>query len=399
MNEKTINSEAVKWILEWTKSTVERFGPRLAGSDHCHQASEKIRDDMKTHCDQVDSDDFDIYPGSIFAIPRVCVYSFFVSAILMFISPQSGWLVYTVGFLYILLQFIFLSDLFDPLFPKKRGRNIIGSIEPAETAKRQIILTAHYDSAWVCNYLERLPGLYKATMILTMLMYALFGLLLTLKLFISGTWLSISLAICMGIGFPVIIPMLSYYRTKGTPGAGDNLASVGLILAIGRLKKADRLKHTRLILLGLDAEEIGMRGARRYIGQNLGMLRSLDTEVINIDSLYRLDALTLLSSDRNGLTSLSKGLSDRLAKVGNELGCSFQRKPFPFGGGGTDAGEFALAGLETTSIIGVPWSFSKANNFYHTTRDLVDNIEPRAIEAVGNTVIDYIQRKDQELVE
>ena len=53
----------------------------------------------------------------------------------------------------------------------------------------------------------------------------------------------------------------------------------------------------------------------------------------------------------------------------------------PFGGGGTDAGEFAKAGIPTTSLIAMDTTFKSGFNPYHTRDDHTENINPTVVMA------------------
>ena len=51
----------------------------------------------------------------------------------------------------------------------------------------------------------------------------------------------------------------------------------------------------------------------------------------------------------------------------------------PFGGGSTDAAEFAKVGISALSIIGLDITFTSGEVPYHTSFDTVDRIEPEAV--------------------
>ena len=53
----------------------------------------------------------------------------------------------------------------------------------------------------------------------------------------------------------------------------------------------------------------------------------------------------------------------------------------PLGGGGTDAGEFARAGIPATSLIAMDTTFKSGTNPYHTRDDNTNNIDPKAVLA------------------
>ena len=57
--------------------------------------------------------------------------------------------------------------------------------------------------------------------------------------------------------------------------------------------------------------------------------------------------------------------------------------------GGTDAVSFARAGLPSVTVIGM--SSSEYDFTYHTRNDLVEHIEPQALEHVKNAIADFVK--------
>ena len=53
----------------------------------------------------------------------------------------------------------------------------------------------------------------------------------------------------------------------------------------------------------------------------------------------------------------------------------------PFGGGATDAGEFAKARIPATSLIAMDATFKFGSNPYQTRDDFIENIDPEAVLA------------------
>jgi Zn-dependent M28 family amino/carboxypeptidase len=156
----------------------------------------------------------------------------------------------------------------------------------------------------------------------------------------------------------------------------------------------NRLKNTKLILASLDGEEIGQRGAKAFIRKYRNKLKELDTIVINIDSFYNYKNFTLFTTDRNGTYKLSKKLNRELKDFSDKKGYSIALKPHPFGGGGTDAWRFEAAGVPSVSLIGMSTSLIFKDIYYHSSMDVVSNIEPAAVQAVMDLLLDFIYYRD-----
>ena len=126
-------------------------------------------------------------------------------------------------------------------------------------------------------------------------------------------------------GLAFMIPLFFFISTKISPGAGDNLNSSSIAVHIGGFfaglrKNGTALQHTRLILLSTDAEESGHRGAIEYIRRHKPELLSIPTHVLNIDSVYHLEDLTVLTRDQHGFVPLSKELAGTCVDISAALG-------------------------------------------------------------------------------
>ena len=90
-----------------------------------------------------------------------------------------------------------------------------------------------------------------------------------------------------------------------------------------------------------DAEESGLRGARAFVKENYEKLIATPHYNYNMDSLFSANHLIFLTSDINNTVKLSKNLAEKGIHVAEKLGYTAEKMNMPFGGGATDAGEFA----------------------------------------------------------
>jgi aminopeptidase YwaD len=156
------------------------------------------------------------------------------------------------------------------------------------------------------------------------------------------------------------------------------------------------LSHTRLVFLSTDGEEAGQRGAIAYAERHASELTMLPTYVFNVDSVYKVRDLAVLTRDRHGTVPLSARMARECHEVAARLGYSVKETALSLGSGGTDAAAFARLGVEATSIIGVSTVPGEDKWVYHTPWDTVDAIEPEAVEAVLDIAVNYIVYKDRQ---
>jgi aminopeptidase YwaD len=292
--------------------------------------------------------------------------------------------------------------LLDPLFPKKRGYNVFGSIEPSGEVKQQIILSGHHDAAYVFHIRERLPKLYVP-------LRRTGGLLMSIAALIS---LTAAIIQCFGIAFPqwvalvllllgiLIVPFFFLTTSQASPGAGDDMMAVAIAAGAGKLfgdaKRSGNnpLKHTRLIILSVDAEECGLRGSNAWVKKHLAELKATKTFAFNMDPMYKFQYLEFYDHDLSSRVKLSREMAQECVDIATALGYNAYIAP-PRKGSATDAVNYGLAGIEATNFHGMSSKESDlAGWVYHTRNDVSKYIEPDVVEAALKIVREYVLKKD-----
>ena len=394
--------------LSLTKYISETWTSRLAGSAACLESAEYIHKEMEAFCDKVSSEKFEVHPDAFLGYIRVMVVLYFVAlfalwkgyfALLLAISLFCVVLVVAEFFVY--------KEFIDPLFPKKTGNNVVGTIEPTDEVKQQVIISGHHDSAHIFNFFIHQPKLYVlrilGSMATTFLIAIVSVILFSWNTFgtLPDTFWNISIYFFSFMAL-FVGQMWFFYSSKGTPGAGDNMASSAVAMEVGRFfheekKKGTGLKHTRIVVGSWDAEEAGLRGARAYVKAHREELTAIPSFNFNIESLYEYDKLVFLTTDLNNFVKLSSQMVNECTDVATSLGHKTSLQPFPFAAGGTDAAEFAKAGLDATTIVGMGFTPETKPDAYHTLKDTIDSVDPKAVEATLEIGIHYIRKKDGEV--
>jgi aminopeptidase YwaD len=391
--------------INLTADIIEKHGPRVSGTKGCYSACADLETILGKYCTGIKRESFDIHPNSLFAIGKIftIIYLIGLGAILIEnnVIIEIGIISMVIGTIYFITQFILYLDTFDGLFFKVAGNNIIGIVEPKDSVKQQVVIVSHHDSSPVFPFYEKAPLLFPIRLFVPFLLFLACLLVLFSRFYYliqSGDIpiLPIWIKYILILGIIFVIPMYGYISKRHSPGAGDNLigCTIGIKLADIFKGTENALQNTRIVILLTDGEEIGQKGAKFFIKNNQDLLKNTRTTIINIDSIYNYKDIAIVKRDRNGLTRLSKDLINDLTKVATGLGHSFKTLTIPFGGGGTDGGQFARRRIKTISIIGTPTNILRKEIIFHTMKDTPDKISNKAVSAVLEVVSEYLKEID-----
>ena len=350
------SNDDAKNALAWTKDLVERTGTRLTGTKGCKKASEIIFKSFKLVSHAIVKQNFIHNRDAFLSIPKVMSTGYSIAFILLWIGGFANYVsafIMLLTFITLFFEFIYYKEFIDPLFKKTESTNIISRIKPKSEIKQTLIFSAHYDSPYVFHYLQNFPKKYILILTITMLFY--FGMLVlsviaaTLQFQMETPFLyDIFWKTVMAIGLIFIIPYYFFITNEVSPGAGDNLIAVSILYQLAEyiINSENLLESTELIFLITDAEESGLRGARAFVNKFGHEINLKPHYNYNMDSLF-----------------------------------SAKKMKIPFGGGGTDSGEFSKAGIESVSLIAMDTTFSSEINPYHTRDDCTENIDINAVLA------------------
>lgn len=407
INTPVITQENVRRAFAFTDEVVNNYPARVAGSESVHRAGVRVKEEFEKFCDpgSVKIEEFEVHPKSFLKyIPGLVIIYFACMTLLYFGFAWIAFAGMALGLAVFIAQFVFYRHLLDPLFPREKGFNTYGSIEPAGEVKQQVIICGHHDAAYSFQILARMPRLYFPLMLAGVGLLVV-GMLLCLTaaiMSLSGVLMPQWVALVFIVLGVFEIPYLFFTTSEVVPGAGDNMIAVAIAAETGKVfgdaKKAGNnlLKHTRLIVLSVDAEEAGLRGARSYVKRHRKELLGTKTYVFNIDTLYRLDSLSFFKSDLNSTVKLSAEMANECVDIAGSLGYKAIVSGMGPGGGSTDAAAFGEAGIDAINAAAMSFQVKDYDQgwVYHTPRDTSDHIEPGVVEAVLKVAGQYILKKD-----
>jgi aminopeptidase YwaD len=372
----------------------------LAGSAACRGTAEALRDALARSGTAVELEPFLTHPSAFTLFYRIDVLLYALGVGLLFLNqPLAAALILTFMLVGAGLQFGYYVELYDRLYPQKMCTNVSAVLEPRGTVERQLIFSAHHDSALELKFLKGSQKLYGLKIIVpdavrflaavtawVWVGWQVSGGRQTAGSPLAPDFILLARAILVP-GFYFVFSKFHLFGDEATPGAGDNLIASALLVELAARFRAKGepgrsiLQHTRLILVSFDAEESGLRGSRAWVRAHRPCLAALPTSALNIDSIYRLQELQFLTSDLNSHVKLDRPLAEQCLRIAHRLGYPAAPAVMRFGGGATDAAELTRAGVRATTMIAMSTRLVRDGLVYHTMQDTVDAIEPAAVAA------------------
>jgi len=395
--------------MDYAQELIDRHGPRPSGTKACLDSAKDICGKLAVHCDSTKNESFWQHPDAFL--------SFFAVTYpvgILFMHWGNAWIfsalaLLCAGTFLFMIQFMAYGTCFDFLFRKQLGCNVVGVLEPGNgnEVEKQIIISGHHDSAWIFNFLQVNSKIYLLFTISGIIVYVaalLFSCYAAASRLIPDLGINESLrSACIFVFtclIAVVIPCYFFKGRKASPGAGDDLIASSMLVELAEAFSREKtngtpLEKTRLWFVSFDGEEAGLRGSKAFVSRHKKDLTSIPTYNFNMDSIYSIRDLTLLTSDLNGFVRTSTAMAAEAKIIAEKLGYNLKLSPMPLGGGATDAAEFALGGCEAVCLIAMQTSL-KNSVAYHTSRDIVSNIDPECFGAVMKIVYHYVKMKDSE---
>lgn len=286
--------------------------------------------------------------------------------------------------------------------------NVHAVINPTGDVQKTIIYSAHHDSAPVSPYNRSDRKALILALYIPLIVFLLAGINALVLCIVEAVGGKLLLPNVPNLGFAIVLilitlGLLPFFRTwtyigeQFSPGAGDNLISSCLLVEASRYffwkkQNGEGFAHTRLVFVSFDGEECGLQGSRLWYARN-GEL-AVNAVNINIDAPYDGESLTFLTRDVNGQVALSEKLAASCAADAESMGYHVHVGPLPAFTGATDAASAARAGIEATTLLGIPIG-GKADAPYHTEEDLPEALSQSVLEEVMSIILKVAENHEK----
>ena len=376
-------------MLTFIDEVISRFGGRYYGSEQERLAQLHVAEILRPYCDKVEVEEFMSALESHFqALKGFCI-TYVITLALMLVDTRIAAVVGIIASVLFLGHVITYRHWLDFMFAQKPSWNVIGDIEPTGEATSTVIIAGHIDSVKEFKWWWHLKQLGAWLTVLAALQLIFLGVYAALSLVITAAWFGY---IWWGFAIltPVLIMFYDMHSDEVVHGASDNLSAVALTVEMAKVFSVDRPKHTRLRLISFGAEEACLRGSWAYARSHKEQLLREKAFLFNMDTIKDPQHLTIATSEVNTLVFFKKE-NIRLAEDAfNAAGVPVKKLPIMIGA--SDATAFHWAGIPTVSIIGM--DSQKLDPVYHTRLDVIENVDPRALESMKKVLIQFIKTWD-----
>ena len=376
-------------MLSYIDDIITRFGGRYFGSNEEKQAQLYTADILRQYCDKVEVEEFQSALEAHFQSLKGFCTIYLLVLILLKVDVRIAGIVGILNTIFFLGHFVTYRHWLDFLFPKKPSWNVIGDIEPTGEVRDTLIVAGHIDSVKEFKWWYRYKQNGAVMTIVASFLISLLGLYSVLAIFIHADWYGYGWWV-FALLSPLLIVLFDMHGDSVVHGASDNLTGVAMAVEMAKVYSKDRLKHTSLRIISFGAEEACLRGAWAYSRDHKEQLLKEKAFLFNLDTIKDLEHLTVGSSETNTLVFYKKKniklVQDAFAAVGVPV------KTLPLMVGASDASAFHINGIPAVCVIGM--DSGKLDPTYHTRLDVIENINPLALEAMKKVLIQFITTWD-----
>lgn len=404
VNETVKNYESERrmyanYVLRNIKKVCKEVGPRDAGSPEELKAQEWMAEDLKTSCDEVKIEPFDVHPRAFMGWIDIMVFCATVAAALFFgahflpdfAKPMliAGVVLIAVSLVSVVAEFLFYKKFLDAFTKKKTSHNLIGIRKASGEVKRRIIFAGHADSAmeWRFTYWGG-PKLVVPSIVMGLLGVLYVGVSSVIALVFALTdkfegnnviWILSIVAVCF---IPVFLFFTLFYNPKRiVEGANDDLTGCLISMAMTRyLSDHDiRFENTEVWSVCTGSEEAGLRGSKalaKAYAKQFKDEKDVETVFVAVDTVRDFDFMAIYNKDMTGLVKNDDQASNLVKEGGKLAGYELPYKTVSLGA--TDAAAMTQAGIKSASFAAMDPAPAR---YYHTRLDTHENLDLKAIEA------------------
>ena len=394
----TVAERYADYMHRLVQRVVSEIGPRESCGDGERQLGQLLVKEWEPLCDSVTTEPFACHPRAFLGFLPAYALLYLAAVACYWLFPLLSSLLAGLAFATFVLELMLYWEFVDPLFPREQGENIVGVIRPRGDVKRRVIVSALTDSAYEFTLWYFLKNASVPIIVL--------GVLASLFLCVAagaktlaggGSATFLTAGVIAAALYPVVGLFLFWHTYTPVPGAMDDMAGVAVVAGLARYlsdcKQGDGFfpEGTEVVLIGMGAEEAGLRGAKRYVKAHREELERIPSYGLFVDGVYDEKHLSVVNRELFIGAKHSPRLVELAKRSAAQRGRTIKVTMVP--GGATDAAAFTLAGVPSTCIL--CQDTSKLVPHYHTRLDTAEKVRPESLSVTLQLIIDMIQRIDE----
>jgi hypothetical protein len=377
-------------MINFIQDIITRFGGRYFGSEQEKKAQYYTAEVMKKYCDRVDVEEFQSPLEAHFQALKIFCVLYVIVLVQIRIDIRIAAVLGILNTILFLGHFVTYRHWLDFLFPNKPSWNVIGDVEPMETATSTIIIAGHMDSVKEFKWWYRLKQTGAVLSVIAGIQISLLGLYALLAVFITAAWFSYIWWLFLLLT-PVLIVFYDMHGKEVVDGASDNLSGVAVAVEMAKVFSVNKLKNTRVRVISFGSEEAALRGSFAYAKKHKQQLLDEKAFLFNLDSMKDLEHLTVVSSEINTLVFYKNEYLQLVENAFKATNTAY--KKLPLGVGATDASAFHIHGLPAIAVIGM--DSEHLDPTYHTRLDKIECLNPETMEAMKRVLVNFIETWDK----
>ena len=340
---------------------------------------------------------FTCHPGAYRAAFRWPLLFYILAVILYWFLPVASFLILIFAVVVFVGNTMYNKEIIDVFFPEKQSTNVICKFKPGGKTENLVIINGHHDSNWEFPLLKKYPNGISFFMGAHFAFVALLMLILIVKFALAAFSISFGYEIdlVLVVIFAAFIPLEIYtyinvISDKPVMGANDNLSALAVCLGVAdHLSNPENLpKNTEVWLCSFGCEEIGIRGAKRFVATHYNEVK--DASVINLDIVGgKDDQLYIVTKEEAIVSKSSEEMVEALEKISKDLSIKVGNGPAVFF---TNSMAFATKGIKSVSVSSTYQD--GLTRYYHTRKDTPDKLDYDVMEDCLNICLEYIKRVD-----
>lgn len=389
-------TEVASGICADVKHVCKTFGCRNAGSDGERQAAEFFADRLSICADSVDMQEFEVHPNAHTGWIAVSVTCILLGISAYFFSTMVALLLFIVGAIPVVFQYILNKRMLDPLYKVQTSQNVTALKKCSGEVKRRLYFVANMDACFEDSIKYRLGGVMQiATLVLDAIGVIYFAVLSIARwASVGGVGASIAegWALYAGLaGLAFVFPIFTSYFVKSTKtvidGANGNLSGCFVAESVLSSLQDVQLENTEVGVILTGSGAVGLRGAMAWCEANGNKIDKQNTLFVSLSTLRELGSLNVNTSELSGSVRNDSKAVDLVLKAATDAGVKCSSGSIPFGA--TDSAVFSANGFKSVGIVAIN---RKLPDYYNTRYDSYDNMSEECIAECYHLAMNIVEK-------